>query len=204
MADAVEALRQHMDQHAADELAHIERHGGVSRATFDAVVLDPEGHAGRVGLDEPAVGDCDAVRVAREIGQHGLSIAAGATSAADRSLAASDPRLAPELQGQGHWIDVVGLPPGGFVSPSVKLAMVETTERDRKLVADLSAERTRLGKAEMMRIAGRPAANETGLPRNELAVLLVAQSNALFEERSFLSHERGGAVRPAGVLAFTC
>lgn len=55
VADAVEALRQHVDQHPADERAHIERNGGVSCATFTAVVLDTEGHACRVGLDESAV-----------------------------------------------------------------------------------------------------------------------------------------------------
>ncbi len=61
-----------MQQEAAHELAGLERHRLVARGTLDAVVLPAEGDAALVERDEAAVGDGHAVRVARQIGQHGL------------------------------------------------------------------------------------------------------------------------------------
>ena len=55
--------------------------------------------------------------------------------------------------------------------------MMEATEGNRVLVADLSAERPWLGEAEMMRLARRPAADHTGLRGDELAMLLVAEAD---------------------------
>ena len=90
----------------------------------------------------------------------------------------------PELQGERHWIDLDRLPPSGLFAPPVKLAMVNTTERNRELIADLASEGARLGEAEMVRIARRAAAHHTGLPCDELPVLLIAQSDALREDRT--------------------
>ena len=64
VADAVEAVRQHMDQEAADELVGCERHHLVALAAFGAVVLPPEGDAVARRGDQAAVGDGDAVGVA--------------------------------------------------------------------------------------------------------------------------------------------
>src|SRR5467141_3353522 len=64
-----QALRQHMHQEAADELVGIERHHPVSLPTFEAVILPFEGDALVIERDQAAVGDGDAVGVAREIGQ---------------------------------------------------------------------------------------------------------------------------------------
>jgi len=72
MADAVKAARQHMDQKTTDELVGCERHQLVSIAAFDAVVLPFESDALLVECDQAAVGDGDAVGIAREIGQHCL------------------------------------------------------------------------------------------------------------------------------------
>ena len=72
VADAVEALRQDVDQESADELVGGERHDLLAVATLGAIVLPSEGDAGAVAGDQPAVGDGDAVGVARQIGQHGL------------------------------------------------------------------------------------------------------------------------------------
>ena len=69
ITDAVEALRQDMHQEPADELVGIEHHQLVSLGTFDAVVLPPEGDGIGVGGDQSAVGDGDAMGVAREIAQ---------------------------------------------------------------------------------------------------------------------------------------
>ena len=66
----MEPLRQHVQQEAAHELARRHGHGLVSAGSFDPIVLVGEGDARCVGLDQALVGDRDAVRVAREIGEH--------------------------------------------------------------------------------------------------------------------------------------
>ena len=77
MADAMEAARQHVQEKAADELGRVERHGLAPVASFDAVVLPFEGDAGLVERDQPRVRDCDAMGVAREIGEDGLGSGEG-------------------------------------------------------------------------------------------------------------------------------
>ena len=72
VADAVESVRQHVDEEAADELVWCERHPLVAIATFDPVVLPFEGDAVVVGRDQSAVRDGDAVGVTRQIGEHRL------------------------------------------------------------------------------------------------------------------------------------
>ena len=49
-----------------------QRHGLVAARPLDPVILPPEGDAGVVGRDQAAIGDGDAVGVARQIGEHGL------------------------------------------------------------------------------------------------------------------------------------
>src|SRR5215467_405563 len=70
VADAVEASWQHMDQETADELVSGKRHRLVSIGAFDPIVLPLEGDAVAAERDQAAVGDGDAVGVARQIGQH--------------------------------------------------------------------------------------------------------------------------------------
>ena len=72
VADAMEALGQHVHQEAPDELVRGQRHRLVAARPFDPVILPLEGDAGLVGRDQPAIGDGDAVGVARQIGEHGL------------------------------------------------------------------------------------------------------------------------------------
>ena len=84
VADAVEALRQDVDQESADELIGGECHDLLALATIGAIVLPSEGDAGAVAGDQPAVGDGDAVGIARQIGQHGLW-------PAERALGIDDP-----------------------------------------------------------------------------------------------------------------
>jgi len=56
----------------------------VAVTTIGAIVLPSEGDAGAVAGDQPAVGDGDAVGIARQIGQHGLW-------PAERALGIDDP-----------------------------------------------------------------------------------------------------------------
>src|SRR5271163_2640209 len=53
--------------------------------------------------------------------------------------------------------------------------MVQATDWNRVLVADLTAERARLGEANVVRFARRPAAYDAWLGCHIVAVLLVAQ-----------------------------
>lgn len=58
VADAVESLRQDVDQESADELVACERHQLVSIAAFDPVVLPPEGDALLCRASENGCGCC--------------------------------------------------------------------------------------------------------------------------------------------------
>src|SRR5438105_1599918 len=84
VADAVETVGQDMDEEAADELVDGERHRLGPLTAVGAVVLPLEGHACTGDADQPAVGDRDAARIARQIGQHRLG-------PAKRALAVDDP-----------------------------------------------------------------------------------------------------------------
>ena len=73
MSDAVEAFRQHVDQEAWDELVGRQRHGLVAGRPFDPIILVLEGDALLVGGHQPAIGDRDAVGVARQIACQGTA-----------------------------------------------------------------------------------------------------------------------------------
>ena len=55
------------------------------------------------------------------------------------------------------------LPPRRFVAVTMNFAMVSPAQRDRELVADFTAERPVLGKAQVMGVAGLSSADQTGL-----------------------------------------
>ena len=57
--------------------------------------------------------------------------------------------------------------------------MMDAADWDGVFVADLAAERARLGKANVVRFGGRAAADDAGLRGDEFAVLLVAQTDGL-------------------------
>src|ERR1700757_403063 len=61
VSDAVEAVRQDVDEEAADELVGGEPNRLVAGAAVGTIILVPEGDAVLVEGDEPAVGDGDAV-----------------------------------------------------------------------------------------------------------------------------------------------
>jgi hypothetical protein len=69
MADAVESGGQDVEEEAADELGGHEAHDFLALPALCPVVLPAEGDGVGVGRDEPAVGDRDAVCVARQIGR---------------------------------------------------------------------------------------------------------------------------------------
>jgi hypothetical protein len=75
--DAVEAIRQDVDQEPADELGRGQPHDLLPVAGFDAVILPAEGDGMGIGADQARVGNGDAVGIAAEIGQHGLRSSEG-------------------------------------------------------------------------------------------------------------------------------
>jgi hypothetical protein len=70
------------------------------------------------------------------------------------------PSVAPKSFGEFQRFDVVSRPPSSFISHLMELPMMRAAERDSKFVTDLHAECSRLGKAQMMRIRGLPAADK--------------------------------------------
>src|SRR5262249_16767677 len=92
--DAMEALRQDVDQEPADELAGGEPPGLEAIRPLDSIVLDLEGDAPLVGGDQPAIGGGDAGGVAGQIGEHGLR-------SAERLHRIDDPLRSPEWLQQG-------------------------------------------------------------------------------------------------------
>src|SRR5206468_12510722 len=74
VSDAVQAFWQHVGEKAADELVGGECHNLLPFALLGAVVLPFEGHTSLVERDQTTVGDCHAVGVARQIGQHRLGM----------------------------------------------------------------------------------------------------------------------------------
>src|SRR5271166_6367682 len=76
VADAMEAVWQHVQEEAADELGGVERHrlypGFVGRLAAGAIVLPAEGDVLVVEPDQPRIRDGDAMGVAREVGEDGL------------------------------------------------------------------------------------------------------------------------------------
>src|SRR5215469_11163511 len=89
MADAVEALRQNMEQEAADEFVRTERHDALAVGAIAAIVLVAERDTGLVERHEPMVRDGDAVGVSGQIGEHRLWPAA-------RRLGVDEPPLLAE------------------------------------------------------------------------------------------------------------
>src|SRR5215813_9739137 len=77
VADAVQALWQHVNEQAADELVCGEHHALVSIAALDAVVLPLEGDAPLVEGNQTAVCDGNTMSITRQIGHHRLRAAEG-------------------------------------------------------------------------------------------------------------------------------
>jgi len=84
VANAMEAARQDVNEKAADELGDGKRHRLLATAPLEPIILPFERDGGVSERDQPAVGDGDAMGVARQIGQNGR----GAT---EWSLGIDDP-----------------------------------------------------------------------------------------------------------------
>jgi hypothetical protein len=68
MADAMEAVGEHVEQKATYELARMERHHLASGVL--AIILPAKADLAIGNREQPAVRDCNAVRVAGQVGEH--------------------------------------------------------------------------------------------------------------------------------------
>src|ERR1700723_3666629 len=75
-----------------------------------------------------------------------------------------------------RWINSGIAPLRGFIAVAVEFAMIAAAERDGELVADLSAKCPALGEAQVVGVAGLPAADQAGLRRDEPEVIAVADA----------------------------
>src|ERR1700674_1462650 len=69
VANAMEAIRQHMEEEAANELGDRDTHDFALVIAAFPIVLPAEGDVGLVEIEQATVGDRDTLSVAREIGQ---------------------------------------------------------------------------------------------------------------------------------------
>jgi hypothetical protein len=60
------------------------------------------------------------------------------------------PGVLPKFASDLGWIDAGSLPPRAFVTGAMRGPVMHAAERDRELIADLAAERTRLGESEVV------------------------------------------------------
>src|SRR5262249_12725750 len=72
-------------------------------------------------------------------------------------------RRFPEPAGNLNRVNACLLPPRTLVTRAMHRAVMSAAERDRKLIADLAAERAGLGKSKMVGVRGLAAAHETRL-----------------------------------------
>src|SRR5208337_2565481 len=89
VADAPKALGQDVQEEPAHELVGVERHR--LRLVAGAIVFPSEVDATVLAIEETAVGDCDAMRIAAEIVENLLRSAAGAFGV-DDPVDAAKPR----------------------------------------------------------------------------------------------------------------
>ena len=71
--------------------------------------------------------------------------------------------LLPKVSGDWQRFDLEVFPPCHLIAGLMQLPVMTTAERNGELVADFKADGSGLGKPQVMRVAGLPAADETGL-----------------------------------------
>ena len=91
--------------------------------------------------------------------------------------------MRPQSCGNEMRVDTNPVPPCGFVAAAVDLAMVNTAERHRELVAHFATERPRLRRSKMMGIRGLTATDKAGLRGNKLTMRFVADASRFADRK---------------------
>jgi hypothetical protein len=82
--------------------------------------------------------------------------------------------LLPKPESSWERIDLELVPPSDLVTMSMKRAMMNTANRNCKLVAHSASKCTGLGKGEVVRIRWRPPAHKARLSGDKPAMFLIA------------------------------
>src|SRR5690242_16147697 len=85
----------------------------------------------------------------------------------------------PETCRDGEWLDLFAPPPSALVTASVKLTMMEPTDRNGKAVAHFAAHCSRLCKLDVVSIRRTPTAKEAWLGGDESQMIAVPLSHRL-------------------------
>ena len=158
MADAMEAVRQAVDEEAPDELVRIERHQPGCVAV--TVIAPAEGYAGLVRADQATVGDGDPVGVAAKVGEDMF----GRT---ERRLRIDDPALASQQPDRGCEGTGVSQPVerAGEAQPSGRMGHLKPIEEQPPEQARENMDRQEEGRsaAEPSSIRGERAARNEAM-----------------------------------------
>ncbi len=87
----------------------------------------------------------------------------------------------PQCAGREGRINPDASPPRGFIAATMDLAMVSTAQWNGVLVANLSSERTALGKSEVVGIRESATTNQTGVLGNRFDVIAVTNPARLWQ-----------------------
>ena len=150
VADAHEALGQHVQEIAADELLSVERHHLATVAV--GVVLVMEAHRLIIEADEAVVGERDAMGVATEILEHLLGTSEGA-------FGVDHPRLGVEIGEEGGAASGVG-EERSAAAQAERAALEGVLERGEELAARHLRERFHREEEAAARVDPAPLAPE--------------------------------------------
>ena len=104
----------------------------------------------------------------------------------------------PKTSGNLQDIHPLAFPPRALLAGLVQLPMMAAAQKHGEFIAHLEANGSGLGKPQVMRIGGLPAADETRLCGDESQVRLVAQPFGFAIASWLLSIRVGGSSAAAG------
>ena len=85
-------------------------------------------------------------------------------------------RLLLQSFGEFERVDIEVFPPGNFITGLMQLPVVAPAKRDGEFIAHFCAQRSGLREAQVMRIRGLPATDQTRLRGDKFQVGFIAQS----------------------------
>ncbi len=98
-------------------------------------------------------------------------------------------------------LKAVSRPPIPFLAGAVQFAMMRAAKRDGKFVADFLPKSALLGKTQVVRVAGLPAADKAGLFGYKAQMLLIPQSLGLRQgKRTFVDARAGLLGRRCSIM----
>jgi hypothetical protein len=88
--------------------------------------------------------------------------------------------LQPQFPCIDHWIYPGVAPPRGLIAVAMDFAMMTAAERNSEFITDLAAQGSALSKAQVMGIAGLPAADQAGLLGDMPEVVAIPNPSELY------------------------